>query len=778
MPLCATQFRRWTTPLLVSGVLSSVLFAASAAAQTREQAVTAAREGRLEEGISILRALVTAGDASPDTAYDLAVVLTWANHPKEETDAFEQAGNLDAPEYVLLAMTRAYWDQRRYDEAQRLARRGRAAFPSTSDWIKLSGLIAGEAADRSGDPYTALRLYAQARRELPDDEALQKAAAGVLARLGAPYAAASALGQPDAGIEAQEAAMLVRWGSQVRPRQPELRFAGTDAALARLDELIDKAMGAERPDVGLLARLRRDRVVALRDRERWADAVVQAQELRRSGDQLPMYARQAEADALLALRRPGDARRAYQDLIDADPKNQSALIGRFFAEIEEEDFRAAFATIDASAASYQPTRRVSDTAATLPDPDWLGVRITAGQARNFADMNADAWQRLFPLSQQAPALGYLRSAVGSVTAARGWPRLAAEEVEIAATLAPEDVGGQIALADSAFRLREYDQARQRAADLARLYPDNASVQRLVREINSFDRFEFRTESHTYNENGAVVTDAPGNGFDTTNRIYSPPLGDNWRLLGGFDVAYARPEEGLVNRYRTGGGLEWRIPTFTMEATGWANTGTLQRGSARVEAGWTVSDHWNLGTDVELYSIDTPLRAVLNGITANSVGVNAGYDWHESTGWAANGRAMEFSDGNHRLSGGFNFVHRLVDRAHLKIAVRPEIYASSNTRTDVPYFNPARDLSFIPGFDVVHLLSRRYEHSFRQHLNAGIGSYSQRGFGTGAISNVTYEQIYEVSPGTDLRYGATYARRLYDGDAVNSLALLFGLTRKL
>jgi len=156
MPLCATQFRRWTTPLLVSGVLSSVLFAASAAAQTREQAVTAAREGRLEEGISMLRALVT-GDASPDTAYDLAVVLTWANHPKEATDAFEQAGNLDAPEYVLLAMTRAYWDQRRYDEAQRLAGRGRAAFPSTSDWIKLSGLIPGEAADRSGDPYTAVR---------------------------------------------------------------------------------------------------------------------------------------------------------------------------------------------------------------------------------------------------------------------------------------------------------------------------------------------------------------------------------------------------------------------------------------------------------------------------------------------------------------------------------------------------------------------------------------------------------------------------------------------
>ena len=51
-------------------------------------------------------------------------------------------------------------------------------------------------------------------------------------------------------------------------------------------------------------------------------------------------------------------------------------------------------------------------------------------------MNADAWARLDYLSEQAPGLGYLRSALGAVAAARGWPRRAAEEVEIAATLSP------------------------------------------------------------------------------------------------------------------------------------------------------------------------------------------------------------------------------------------------------------------------------------------------------------------------------------------------------
>ena len=119
---------------------------------------------------------------------------------------------------------------------------------------------------------------------------------------------------------------MVRWGGQVRAPEPELRFTGTDAALARLDELIAQASAKEPPDLGLIARLRRDRVVALRDRERWADAVSQGEALRRGGDRLPVYGRLAEADSLLALRRPSEARAAFEEVMDAEPQRQGALI--------------------------------------------------------------------------------------------------------------------------------------------------------------------------------------------------------------------------------------------------------------------------------------------------------------------------------------------------------------------------------------------------------------------------------------------------------------------
>jgi poly-beta-1,6 N-acetyl-D-glucosamine export porin PgaA len=760
---------RWLTVLLVVSAISSI------AAQTREEAVKAAREGRLDEGISTLRSLIANGDTSSETAYDLALVLTWAKRPKEATDVFERIGAIDSPDFILMAITRAYWDQRRYADAERLARRGLKASPKNSDWVKLLGLIVGESAERSGDLYTALRYYSDAHLHLPDDPDLKKAAANVLTSLGAPYAAASILGQRDLGLEAQKASLMIRWAEQIVPRESEQRFIGTDAALAKLDELIVDASAVQPIDAGLLTRLRRDRVVALRDRERWAEAAAQAQALRITGDRLPPYVREAEADALLALRRPEEARIAYGEVIKADPQNRNAIMGRFYSEVEEENFHAAFATIDALAASQTPIVRLADTSA--PNRDWLGDRAAAGVARNYAGMEAQAWSRLYPLAQQAPAVAHLQDSLGAVSAARGWPRRAAEEVEIAGSLDPYDLGIQVDLADSALRLGRYAEARSRADKLVQLYPENVTVQNLHRQINSFERFDFRSETHSYLERENNVSDSPGTSVDTINRIYSPPIAYHWRIVGGFDFSRAEPHEGIVDRYRIGGGIEWRIPSLMIEGTGWENVGTLHRSGAQLATRWTPTDHWNFTGDVQLFSSDTPLRAVMHGITANSAGGTAGYDWHESTGWIGDLHAFNFSDGNHRLAAGFRFAQRFVDRPHLKITARPEIYTSRNTARDAPYFNPSRDFSLLPAFDVAHVLWRRYERSFSQHINAAVGTYWQQGYGAGTIVITTYEQAYQVNPNTEVRYGATYARRIYDGGPVQSLSFSLSLARR-
>ena len=719
--------------MIVGGWLPVLLMAtASPAAETREEAVAAAREGRPEEGIAALRKLLADGTDDPLAAYDLAVILTWVNRPREATDAFERAGAVEVPAYVLAPIVRAYRDQKRFAEAERWAREGERRFPIDSTWPKLLGLVLadqkrtneaiallepwaatqpydpeiwlalGYAALRSGNRFETLRAYGQALRLQPKNREAADAMAGVLLELGAPFAAGALLPETPLGIQVRQAGALVRWGGHVVPRDPRRRFEGTDAALKRLEALLRKARSARKPDAGLIARLRRDRVVALRQRERWADAVAETQELRADGDQIPPYVREAEADSLLALRRPREARLGYEDVLRVEPERREAHIGRFFALVEEENFRAAFAEIDALAASEPPGLRLPEQRVTRPNSNWLEGHVLAAEARSFADMPGAAWQRLLPLAEGAPANAELRRVLGDLAAGRGWPRRGDEEIHIAASLAPEDKGVQLALAESALRRWRWREARQRIDELAELYPGDVAVRRAERDLAAYDSWELRTEFRFHYEAGTAQEEAggasPGKGFDFITRLYSPPIAERWRLVAGWEYHQADVTEGLAQRYREGVGFEWRLPDFTLEAIFWYNHGSLAKPGGSVAVRWAPTDHWTFRGEAEKFAADTPLRAVLNGITADLVGVGVEYAWHESRSLALGAQWYDFSDDNDRQAVTLTFAQKVVDIPHFDLTVRPELYTSRNDRNDVPYFSPLLDFSAAVALD--------------------------------------------------------------------------------
>jgi hypothetical protein len=95
---CGAGTRLVALAIVFCGWLSALLGAtASQAADTREKAVAAAREGHAEEAISALRKLLDSGTDDPLVAYDLAVILTWVNRPREATDTFERASAAEVP---------------------------------------------------------------------------------------------------------------------------------------------------------------------------------------------------------------------------------------------------------------------------------------------------------------------------------------------------------------------------------------------------------------------------------------------------------------------------------------------------------------------------------------------------------------------------------------------------------------------------------------------------------------------------------------------------------
>ena len=743
------------------------------AAQTREGAVEAARRGEYGAAISSLRALAQAEPSDTGVRFDLAVVLQWAARSREATDVFESVRTTEAPEYVLSAMTRAYRDQRRWADAARLAAEGSRRFPASVDWPLAARLAEAGAALEAGDSYAALRAYLAARLLAPDDEVLRREVSGVLVRVGAPFAAGLHAAGRDPGIEARQAAALLNQATAIPTMDPVNRFERIDAALTRLESLLAEARAASPPDDGLVVQLRGDRVVALRDRERWQEVVGEVAALRHEGQPTPPYIRQAEADALLALRYPDEARAAYEEVLAAERQSHSARVGLFFALLEDERVSEALALADAMAAEVGPKTWRGRSPVPSENGDWLDAQALAAIAHYYVGEYREAWRRLQPLVDGAPGLSFLRSAKAEIAGARGWPRLADEETHIAAALTAPERSTEIALADAALARKRYDEARERTSSLVSLFPDDKAVARLRRSVRAHDAPELRLDSQSRSEHGDAA-DRPGSGYDVRSALLAPPIAERWRLKAAYEFSQASPVEGVIRRTRYGAGVETDWPDASLDATVWINRGTLDRTGGRVAGTWEIGDHFQLAGEGERYSAETPLRATYYGISADGGALRASYAWNSATAVSAVVRRSWFTDGNDRIEASGFLTTRLVERASVSVDLRPELWWGANTRPDAPYFNPHRNASADVSAVARHLLWRRYEQSLHQELRFAAGAFAQEANPTRWTGSASYEQILKLTPESALYYGLGYARRVYDGLPAEDLRVWINL----
>ena len=786
-------------------VLAALAPPPALAALDREQAVQAARVGRLDEAIAALVALEAAGD--PLARQDLVVVYGWAGRRREAIATYERIAPPGiAPDYVRLAAASAYRGERRFVEAEALARALLLANPDDAEATRLlAGVLtdSGRAAEakalmdrhvqRQGDdvqhwialgnaaralldPFSALRAYGQARLLEPDNAEAAAAIAAVLRDLDAPFGAAQPPAPVPLALRVAQAGRRVRWASQIEPTSLAQRFEAADAALAEIDGLLGELKVTAGADPALRPALLMDRMVALRLRKRWAETVAGADRLRAEGVTLLPFARLAEADALLALRRPEDALVAYREVLAAEPANREAAIGRFYAEIETEDFAAAFATADAMIAKEPEALRTPLDPVPRPNPDWLDARMLAANARAWADMHAEAWRMMSPLVEGAPALAWVRASRASLGAARGWPRWAEEELRMAATRAPEDRGVQLDLADSAMRRARWDDARRFLDSQQADFSQDVAVRRSTRDLAAHDMAEVEFGITPRKESGNALN-APGNGSDAYLRLYTPPVADLWRGVAATERQTASPPEGQSLRIRYGAGVQYRGADLRGDVMAWSNQGTLDKTGASARLAWLPGDRLRFDVGAESFSAATPLRALLYGITARGADASASYTWSESASVSARWLGMDFSDDNRRQAFGLGGALRLLAQPHLKLDLLPDFYTSTNSLQGVPYFNPARDRSLALTLRGEQLLWRRYERSFSHELTLTGGSYWQQDHGSGGIGSLRYQQTWRDDPLSSLNWGLAVGRSIYDGTPERSLQLFLDLNHR-
>ncbi len=633
-------------------------------------------------------------------------------------------------------------------------------------------LAEGRRHAESGKQWEALRSFGEALRIAPDNGEALQAIAGILDRNRGAHGAA-ALAGVNGPRAADMAAARVRWGAEVRPEEVGRRFEGTDRALADLDGLLAKLAADRSSDPALVRRLRLDRVVALRDRVRMAEALAEAEALA----PLPAYADQAYADALLYCRRPEAALAAYDRVIAVDPGNIQARYGRVFALVEQEQLTQAFLAADAIVDAEPRFRARAGGPATIPNAEHGYAAQLAAEVRLWGNRLAEGHDRLRPLVAGAPANPSLRRAMAAASAARGWPRAAEQEAQIAASLDPDSLATALALADSALARNRLTEADTRTGDLMKLAPENLAVQRLDRELPARRAWLLQAELRPqFNEGGGSF--ARGQGYEFGATLASPPLWGPLRLAGRFDSAAADPPEGRVTRHRAGGGLELRTSDVAASLYATGSWGSLPQASLGMAVAVELNDRWTVRAAGEMNSIETPIRALLADIGGDSLSTTLSWRRDERFEASTTFSWLGFSDGNNRFSASGAAVQQLLAHPHFDLSGRLDLYAGWNSRPGGPYFAPSSDLSAAVGLRARHVAWRRYERSLVHILSVDTGLYRQIGFAARWIGVARYEQRWRRDPWSEIFYGITADRRVYDGNAERGISLFLGLRQAL
>ena len=823
MPCIAGPFiHRGLRPLFRVALCGQLLWPALALADTPyDQMVRDARAGSYTPALTVLRQ-VPVNQATTGQISDHLQIASWAGLDAEVAQVYEAQGhNRALPVQALTATARAYRNLKRWDSATQVYSKALALEPQNPD-LQLGLAMTQADAGKLDEAVARARALVAAK---PDDPSRRLALAYALTRAGATYDALFEYDQAfiRAGSQLDVAREYVIALQRARLPEPALRLARQRPGLldpvtlrrlegdlaaerVRLAELAtrsekeryviadraladyDQLLAAWTPDPQAhddVIRWRIDRMGALKARARTAEVIAEYQKLLAEGVKIPTYALRWVASSYLDQRQPEIATGLYRQVLvapDADVSDRlEDSTALYYALLESDKADEARQVAEDLAKAQKPRVELKGLPMGNPNDEWMDAQQLAAQAGTYGADLPSGEQRLQTLLDQAPGNLGLRLAQADLFLARDWPRRAESQLKETESMAPRDVGLEIAQGHTAMDLQEWRQLDALTDDVVARFSNNRQVQRLQRLRAVHDMAELRVEAYggkSYgggNSDAGAVNGSRDLGIEAT--LYSPPIDEDWRLFAGAGYATGDFQEGTGHHRFQRVGLERRTRDMTLEAEVSNHAyGFGDKQGARLAIARDIDDHWQYGGSFEYLSAQTPLRALNSDITANSGSGFIRWRANESREWRLAVSPSHFSDGNNRVEALLTGREGVYRAPGLQVDLGLEVGTSHNSKSDdVPYFNPKSDFSVLPTVNVNHVLYHRYETSWSQQFQTGAGTYSQRNHGTGGIALLGYGQRYSWNDVFEVGGLLTVINRPYDGDRETDLRLLVDLT---
>lgn len=799
----------------------------------QDEAVTAARLGKLADALARLRSL---HQHHPDDQFLLSDYLTVLQWNRENESVLTLAGRLrlaSAPPYAVEAVARAMLAVRGPYDAETFMETAVEAQCRNPEMLISAARIAGG----SGDPYKAARYLDEAERSrapglgarieaarrengdeqikamdalnevertlarLPDNQDALRIKARALSAGGAHQEARAVVdgrlssagrtsGLPlEHAQDIRRAASLesAAWGEQSAiPRYLEERERHLEAALDALDELAASPQCAVSEQCRI--RTRMDRMQPLYALGRDREVVAEYENVMAKSPPLSPAAQLAAAGARMRLHEPRLAAEIYSNVISRRDEYHphlspddlfTAESGLFWAYLEDERLSAA---LDQAHALYDRAIRPTGGQPPFADTDWKKSAAAAilGYAYLYTGCLDKAEQHFTTLARSAPAMLDAQSGLAGTYSMRGLPRTALDTLARARVFSPDDINLAVRTADALMDIQNWRNAKEILDSLEPYSLHSQAVRQLQRRWETHSLFELRVDG-AWAKNFAAKNPGTTDRSQTPSlegRLYSPPIAYDWRMYAGFAMAESDFAEGHARQGLTLAGVEYRGTWLTASLEARNDHVKTDKLGLGLYGSVTPDDHWSFPFTLEKDSRETPLRARNADVTADNVRLGVAYRWNESRRLDGSIGGMSFSDGNRRLSMEGSFTQRLWAWQTHYLDGTAGIYASGNSKdADRPYFNPKADMDVGGTLTYGALLWRDYDTSLSHALSLGAGGYAQLDHGAGPVWSVAYSQSLDWTDRFAVTCGAGVSRRIYDGNPENSLNTFFSLVWK-
>ena len=573
---------------------------------------------------------------------------------------------------------------------------------------------------------------------------------------------AAAAPQPDVDVE-----QLIRWARiDDHQLQGPDRFRRYDEAIAITQPDADALAAAPDREVEWTAWNRLcNRLVALQERRRAADAVALHALLRRvPGRKLPPYVLAAAGTAWADLREPERAIPLLEEALSGYEPGSSDW-GSVASQL-------AWALADAGR-GRERAERLDGWIASIPRraPASVDLRLHRIQSNLARDRVGEAEAEARALQAEAPFNASVREALSSVARARGWPRLALEEIRLAIATDPAEMGAGAREYDLLLDLGRTTEAYQDLDRARSRDPAAGSVRRARERWDLLQKPEVPFEA-SYTRSA----DSSPFGSQEWRAVawgFSQPLRDEWRLFARALTIGATFPDQTVTWQRGAIGAEWTPPDWRLRAD--FALGADARPGGSLSARWAPTDHWELGAQVGTTTDAIPLQARRAGILIDlDADLEAAYAWSEATRVAVSLGSIRFSDGNVRRSALGSAKQRLAGFGAFRIEGTLWLSGGLNSATAAPYFNPSESGSASLEVTAIWRTWERLDKAFEQRLTLAGGGAWQADFGTNAAYSARYQHSWRLAPTFQLDYGVSYSSNPYDGVQTRALGVYFTL----